>query len=171
MLRLLFVFSKNLSFPFNPLTVHEPINTAEDYPQGKFANRSLARIVAFQVLYQEDMNPGTAAKFGEEFLCEELPDHEPIRNFARTLIDGTLQKKTEIGAKLEQAADNWAVARMNSTDRNVLRMAAYEMLFMETPRAVVINEAVELAKRFGTADSAAFVNGVLDRIYLNTSLH
>ena len=146
------------------MTVHDPINTAEDYPQGKYANRSLARIVAFQILYQDDLNPGSAAAFGEEFLRDELPDHKPIRNFAQSLIDGATQKKPEIDAKLEQVADNWAVARMNSTDRNVLRLAGYEMLFTETPRAVVINEAVELAKRFGTADSAAFVNGVLYKI-------
>ena len=143
---------------------HGPINTAEDYPQGKYANRSLARIVAFQVVYQDDLNPGSAATFGEEFLREELPDHQPIRNFAQLLIDGTLQKKAEIDAILEQAAENWTISRMNSTDRNILRLAAYEILFTQTPRAVVINEAVEQAKRFGTADSAGFVNGVLDKI-------
>ena len=143
---------------------YEPINVPADYPQGKFANRRLARVVAFQVLYQDDLNPGSAATFGEEFLRDELPDHEPIRNFAQTLIDGTTQNKTDIDAKLEQVAEHWAVSRMSSTDRNILRLAIYEILFMQTPRTVVINEAVELAKRFGTADSAGFVNGVLDKM-------
>lgn len=124
----------------------------------------MARTVAFQILYQEDLNPGSATKFGEAFLRQELPDHEPILKFAKTLVDGTSQKKRELDAKLEKAAEHWTVARMNTTDRNVLRLAAYEILFMQTPKPVVINEAVELAKRFGTADSAAFVNGVLDKI-------
>ena len=146
---------------------HGPINAAEDYRQGKFANRSMARIVAFQVIYQDDLNPGSAARFGGEFLLKELPNHEPIRNFTQSLIDGTLQKKTEIDTKLERTAENWAVSRMSSTDRNILRLAAYEILFMPTPRAVVINEAVELAKRFGTADSAGFVNGVLDKLTID----
>ena len=143
---------------------HEPINTQEDLPKGKYASRSLARIVAFQVLYQDDLNPGSAEAFGEEFLHEELPDHEPIRQFTQSLIDGTLQNKTEIDAKLEQTTENWTVSRMNSTDRNILRLATYEMLWMATPKPVVINEAVELAKQFGTADSAGFVNGILDKL-------
>jgi len=158
------VFSRKNFNPSSTLDVYEPINTAEDYPQGKFANRSLARIVAFQILYQEDLNPGSAARFGDDFLREELPNHEPLRSFAQTLIDGTLREKLEIDAKLEQTAENWAVSRMSATDRNVLRLAVYEILFMSTPKAVVINEAVELVKRFGTVDSAGFVNGVLDKI-------
>ena len=143
---------------------HDRINTPDDYPKGKFANRSLARVVALQMLYQEDMNPGSMAAFGEEFLRTELPAHEPIQAFAQLLIDGASRKQTEIDAELGQVAENWTVSRMSSTDRNILRLATYEILFMETPRTVAISEAVELAKRFGTADSAGFVNGVLDKI-------
>ncbi len=142
----------------------EQINTAEDYPQGKYANRTLARTVAFQVLYQDDLNPGSANQFGESFLKDELPDHEQIRKFSQSLIDGVVLKKKEIDVKIGRVAENWAVDRMNPTDRNVLRIAVYEILFMKTPRPVVINEAVELAKRFGTTESAGFVNGVLDKI-------
>jgi N utilization substance protein B len=145
-----------------------PINRPEDRPKGKFANRSLARIVAFQVLYQDDQNPGSAATFGEEFLREELPDHEPIRNFAQSLIDGTTQNKAKIDAMLKNTSENWAISRLSSTDHNILRLAIYEILFMETPRVIVINEAVELAKRFGTADSPGFVNGVLDKLRIDT---
>ena len=143
---------------------YEPINSPEDHPKGKFANRSLARTIALQVLYQKDLNPDSAEKFIADFLRKELPDHKPIRDFAQTLIDGTLQKRAEIDATLEQATKNWSIVRMSATDRNVLRLAIYELQFTSTPRAVVIDEAVELAKRFGTADSAGFVNGVLGSV-------
>lgn len=143
---------------------YETINSPEDLPQGKFANRSLARTVAFQILYQDDLNPGSLTQFGESILEQELPDHEAIRRFARTLIRGVDEKKEEIDALLTKYAEHWTLSRMNATDRSVLRLAAYEIRFMDTPRPVAINEAVELAKKFGTGDSAGFVNGILDRI-------
>lgn len=146
------------------MTDFETINSPEESPKGTYANRSLARTVAFQILYQDDMNPGSREQFAETFLEQELPDHEPLRRFARTLCDGVAEKREEIDATLQETAQHWAVARMNATDRNILRLATYEILHMDTPKPVVINEAVELAKKFGTGDSAAFVNGILDKI-------
>ncbi len=143
---------------------HETINSPDDYPKGKFANRTLARTVAFQVLYQDDLNPGSRTQFAESYLDQEMPDHKPLREFARKLFNGTTEKLEEIDAALTAVAQRWSLSRMNATDRSILRLAAYELLYMDTPRPVAINEAVELAKKFGTADSAAFVNGILDKV-------
>lgn len=146
------------------MSEYEAINSTEDYPKGKFANRTLARTVAFQMLYQDDLNPGSKQQFADSFLDQELPDHEPIRRFARALVEGTDEKREEIDAALTRIAEHWSLSRMNATDRSILRLATYEILFMDTPKPVVINEAVELAKKFGTLESAAFVNGILDKI-------
>ena len=81
------------------------------------------------------------------------------------LKDGTLEKLASIDPTIERYAENWSMGRMACVDRNILRLAAYEMLFIdEIPLKVAINEAVELAKRYGEADSSKFVNGILDRI-------
>lgn len=143
---------------------YEAINLPEDYPKGKFANRSLARTVAFQILYQDDLNPGSLEQFAESFLKKELPDHEALLRFTRSLVQGTDEKRKEIDDALTTATQNWSLSRMNATDRSILRLATYEIMFMDTPKPVIINEAIELAKKFGTNDSASFVNGVLDKI-------
>lgn len=126
--------------------------------------RSQARMAAFQVLFQEDMNPGYAVEFGNEYIESELPEDEPLRIFAKTLVSGTRLHQFELDAKLSETAEHWSVNRMAVTDRNVLRMAVFELLYTDIPRPVVINEAVELAKNFGSKESAAFVNGILDKI-------
>ena len=130
---------------------------------GKFANRTLARTVAFQLLYQEDVNPQSTDDWTDEFLRDSLPDHPEVIRFARSLVDGVREKKTELDEKIAAQSKNWSIHRMSVTDRNVLRLALYECLYLETPKPVVINEAIELAKKFGSADSSAFVNGILDR--------
>lgn len=140
-------------------------DTPDKPVKGKFANRSLARRVAFQILYQEDLNPGSAAQFGDDYLTEQLPNNEPLRLFCRSLVAGTRLQRSEIDAKIMATAEHWTIERMAATDRNVLRLATYEMLNLDTPRTVVICEAVELAKNYGSTDSAAFVNGILDRIH------
>ena len=76
---------------------------------------------------------------------------------------GVRRNQQELDDLLAKTADNWSLGRMAATDRNVLRLGAYEILFTETPARVAINEAVELAKRFGSANSAPFVNGILDK--------
>ncbi len=131
---------------------------------GKFANRSKARTVAFQILYQEDLNPGSAEQFAEEYLRANLPNNEPLLTFARTLVNQTRNQLEQINASIEKQSLHWTVSRMNATDRNILRLAIAELLIGETPMPVVINEAIELAKQFGTKDSPAFVNGILDAI-------
>lgn len=128
----------------------------------KYAARTAARVAAFQLLYQDDLNP-ESADFADTFLQEEIAD-DAVRSFAKTLLNGTRLYRASIDEALERAATNWAVSRMAATDRNLLRLAVYEIWYIKTPAAVVINEVLELAKMFSTQDSAAFLNGILERI-------
>lgn len=91
-------------------------------------------------------------------------ERETLLTFAEELLDTAVGHRDEIDAKIQAAAQNWSLSRMAATDRNILRLAVAELDYFPTPAAVVINEAVELAKNFGEADSGAFVNGVLGKI-------
>lgn len=126
------------------------------------ARRSRARAVALQVLYQYDLNPDTDPARVERFLHDRLMDAELVA-FGRSLVTGVMRNREELDELLRRTADNWSLERMVATDRNVLRLGAYEILYTQTPGRVAVNEAVELAKRFGTAHSAQFVNGILDK--------
>jgi N utilization substance protein B len=127
------------------------------------AKRSKAREVVLQVLYQDDLNPGVEAVDRDRFLRSRLREDDELIEFAGSLIDGVRRNRAELDVLLTKTADNWSLGRMATTDRNVLRLGAYEILYTQTPGAVAINEAVELAKRFGSAHSAQFVNGILDK--------
>ncbi len=127
------------------------------------ARRSRAREVAFQVLYQDDLNPQGSPALRDELIQKRLRSADLVE-FARGLVAGVRRHRAEIDENIEQTAANWSLQRMAATDRNVLRLGAYEILHAETPNRVAINEAVELAKRFGSAQSAQFVNGILDRL-------
>jgi N utilization substance protein B len=126
------------------------------------SRRSRAREVALQVLFQDDLNPGLNPAKSDEFLCARLKAEELI-SFARSLVAGVRRNRAELDELLARTADNWSIERMAATDRNVLRLGAFEILYADTPDRVAINEAVELAKRYGTGHSAQFVNGILDR--------
>ncbi len=127
------------------------------------SRRSRAREVAFQVLYEDDLNPRGNPALGDALLQRRLQTEDLVQ-FARELVAGVRRNRQEIDLLVEQAAANWSLSRMAATDRNVLRLGAYEILHSDTPDRVAINEAVELAKRFGSAQSAQFVNGILDRL-------
>src|SRR5205814_9874572 len=100
----------------------------------------------------------------EDFAARRLRDAD-VRRFSLELFDGVVSHLEEIDQKLSAAAENWRLARMATVDRNLLRLGAFEILFQkETPSAVALDEAIELARRFGSADSSSFVNGVLDRL-------
>jgi N utilization substance protein B len=131
------------------------------------ARRSRAREVALQLLFQHDQNPTPVPRPAiERFVRERLLDDAETVAYCLALYDGTLAKQSEIDPKLTATATNWRLSRMHPADRNVLRLAAYELLFDPAgpPVEVVIHEANELAARFGSAESARFVNGVLDKI-------
>lgn len=126
--------------------------------------RSRAREVVLQLLYQHDQNRGLDLEAARQFLRRRLQD-PTLETLADTLYNGVLTHRADIDKKLAEVAENWSVPRMAVVDRNLLRLAAYELLHQpETPPKVAIDEAVELAKRYGTAESSAFVNGILDRL-------
>ena len=116
-----------------------------------------------QILYEDDLNPDRDPEAAERFLRRRLGQNEPLVAFARDLLAGVRRHRGELDQLLAERADNWSLQRMAATDRNVLRLGGYEILHTDTPGRVAINEAVELAKRFGSQQSAQFVNGVLDR--------
>lgn len=129
--------------------------------------RSQAREVAFQVLYQDDLNPRNNPAEADQLIERRLRADDMI-TFARDLVAGVRKNRAEVDATLEGIAVNWSLKRMAATDRNVLRLGAYELLHTDTPPRVAVDEAVELAKRFGSAQSSQFVNGILDKVMHQT---
>ena len=129
--------------------------------------RRTGRAYALQLLYARDGDPSTdvsnaAGSWASEFELEVEP---AAQTFAKDLVTAASERGAEIDELIASSSKNWRIDRMSRVDRNILRLGACELLaFRDVPVKVVINEAVELAKRFGTAESSAFVNGVLDRI-------
>ena len=128
--------------------------------------RSRAREIVLQVLYQFDLNSDRNPAEDAEFIRKRLGNNVDLVNFATSLLKGVLRNRVELDALLTEHAKNWSLSRMAVTDRNVMRIGAYEILYTDTPGRVAINEAVDLSRRFGSAQSSQFVNGVLDR-FLN----
>jgi N utilization substance protein B len=123
------------------------------------------REAAIQFLYQVDVH--RPENIGEALASFWKQNEEPqnVRDFADGLLRGALEKMPEVDAKIRTLADNWDFERLAVVDRNILRLAIYEMLFCpEIPPVVSINEAIEIAKKFSTAESGKFVNGLLDRV-------
>jgi N utilization substance protein B len=126
--------------------------------------RSRAREVALQLLFQHDLNARIDRAVLERFVRDRLRD-ETLVPFCLGLYDGVVAQQSDIDRRLSAAAENWRLVRMAAVDRNVLRLGAYELLHTpDTPPNVALDEAIELARRYGSADSPAFVNGVLDRL-------
>lgn len=128
-------------------------------------HRRRAREVAMQALFQLDLNPSMSVEATRAFIAEELKFPE-LEDFCAALVAGVHDHREAIDEAIGQAAENWSLARMSPVDRNVLRLAAYEMRFApdKTPPKVAINEAIEICKRYSTAQSTRFVNGVLNRL-------
>lgn len=130
--------------------------------------RRSSREIAFQILFQSDFAPAIGVKEAVRVTSEssgEPHDAETLQ-YAQELVEGVQKKKSEIDNKIQSISQHWKMERMASVDRNLLRLAVYEMLFAPQvlKPAIVINEAVELAKKFGATESASFVNGLLDQI-------
>ena len=127
--------------------------------------RRRAREIALQVLYQLDLSQGAPPE-ALDLYFENFRPSEKAREFCRRLIEGVVQNREEIDRLLEENAENWTLKRMAVVDRNILRMATFEFMHCpDIPFKASLNEAVELAKKFGTDDSSAFINGILDRIH------
>ncbi len=126
--------------------------------------RSRGREVAMQLLFQRDQNPRTQRKVFERFVKTRLKEPE-IRRFCLELFDGVVKNQADIDKKITASSDNWKLHRIAPVDRNLLRIGAFELMHMsDTPTNVAFDEMIELARRYGTANSSSFVNGVLDRL-------
>jgi transcription antitermination factor NusB len=117
------------------------------------------------MLYQVDVRGEEALALFDDFVAREEPDEPEVHAFAGKLVRGTIAHREEIDAIIIAAAQNWHLRRMAIVDRNILRMAVYEMLYADDiPAKVSINEAIEMGKRYSTQQSGSFINGILDRI-------
>jgi len=126
--------------------------------------REQARVLALQALYQWDLRGQEFALVADDFLAESTKDSE-VYFFARELTFGAWDGREKSDVLIREAAAHWDVGRMAAVDRNILRLAVYEMTGRtDIPARVAIDQAIELAKRFGAAESGAFVNGILDHI-------
>ncbi len=126
--------------------------------------RRKARELALQMLFENDV-AGTAPDemFRRNADLQKAP--EGIREFTERLVEGTLANREQLDEVITKQADHWRLARMPIVDRNILRLALFELLHEpETPRPVVIDEALEIAKRFSTPKSSQFINGILDGV-------
>ena len=130
-------------------------------------SRRVGRQCALQLLYQHDVSLGKATHVTDAFWAEQKASAE-AKTFAEELLVGVQKNCSELDAVIEKYSANWKLSRIASVDKNVLRLAIYELLYREDiPKKVTLNEAVEIAKRFGTEESGAFVNGILDNIAKN----
>jgi transcription antitermination protein NusB len=128
------------------------------------ASRRKSRELALQMLFQREVGKHSTEHVLTTFLEEKKLDPS-VREFARWLFEGTVGEITTLDAAIRDQAEHWRLERMAAVDRNLLRMALFELLHSpETPAAAVINEALELARRYSGADSVEFVNGVLDAL-------
>ncbi len=129
------------------------------------ASRHKARLWALQILYRLDLNPAGLTVAFDDFR-HDVSVSEPAFAFTMELVQGIQERLTELDRRIEASAENWRLARMGATDRNILRLGAYELLYRpDIPPAVAIDQAIDLAKRFGSEESGKFVNGILDRIH------
>ncbi len=129
--------------------------------------RSRARELAVQFLYQLDLRGDEVLDSLQEFVEAETDDKE-VREFAIRLALGTRRTLEDSDRCLREVARNWDLKRMATLDRNVLRMAVFELMHCpDIPPKVTINEAIEIGKKFSTANSGAFINGILDRVRLD----
>ncbi|MFM9025860.1 MAG: transcription antitermination factor NusB [Planctomycetaceae bacterium] len=122
--------------------------------------RSRAREVALQMLHEMEFNPGPDATDRARFLKGRLHSG-PLVAFAASLIDGVHRDRDALDARLDAQSAHWRVSRMAATDRTVLRIALHELLHTDTPGPVVVDEAIELARRYGSEASPRFVAGIL----------
>ena len=126
--------------------------------------RRQARELAMQALFYMDMQNKVSLPMLENF-CSNFPPSKKAQPFFLKLVNGVLAERCEIDALIEKFSKNWKISRMACVDRNVMRIAVYELLYCDDiPAKVSINEAVDVGKKFGTEESGAFINGIMDSI-------
>ena len=126
--------------------------------------RREARELALQLLYALELNPVDIEE-GLRLSRENSRSPEGVRLFAEELVAGVMANRGELDKKIAEKSKNWAISRMAKVDLNILRLALFELMFRnDIPRNVTINEAIEVAKKFGSEESPAFINGMLDEM-------
>ncbi len=128
------------------------------------SNRRKGRELALQALYQIAIT-GDASAGAVDFFLEHFEGNAPAKEFARRLVSGVISQTAELDRIIEQCIEHWKLGRLAKVDLEIIRIAAYELIFCpDIPANVSFDEAVEIAKRFGSAESATFINGVLDHV-------
>ena len=127
------------------------------------ASRRKAREQTLQLLFQEEITHYEAEQIRQTF-WESNPTDEQTRQFAEYLFEQYLLNRDEVDRRIRCHAENWRLERMATVDRNILRVAVCEFLYTETPKIVIIDEAIEIARKYSTDESTEFVNGILDAI-------
>lgn len=128
-------------------------------------NRHLSRMIAMQTLYEHEFRPEASI---QEIKLRNLNEYDgkADHEFFDNVVDGTLSKGSEIEKMIEEAAPEWPIDQISLIDKNILKIAIFELMYSkDVPPKVVINEAVELAKQFGSENSSKFVNGVMGTIF------
>jgi len=127
--------------------------------------RRRAREYALQLLFQIDFKDREVSSTDFENFWLDRDENKDVKKFTEDLVRGTIKRLDEIDSMIEKTAENWILKRMAAVDRNILRFAAYEILYREDiPSAVTINEAIEIAKKFSSSEAAPFINGILDKL-------
>ncbi|MFZ3138058.1 MAG: transcription antitermination factor NusB [Thermodesulfovibrionales bacterium] len=127
--------------------------------------RRKAREYALQLLFQTDFTQGKLNSKDIKEFWSDKKEAKDVKDFTEDLVRGTLGRLNEIDTIIETVTENWLLKRMSAVDRNILRFAAYEILYRkDIPSAVTINEAIEIAKKYSSTEAAPFLNGVLDRL-------
>ena len=126
--------------------------------------RRKSREIALQVLYQIDISRGDA---GEKFnlFWQHFTPSDELKEFSQKIVEGVFHHREEIDILIEKHSEHWRLKRMTIVDRNILRSAIFELMYCpDTPSKVILNEAVELGKKFGSEKTGPFINGILDRV-------
>ena len=143
------------------MTEHQEPITAAGSVRG---TRRKGRELALQALYQIEITGDISAGAVDSFL-NHFEGAAKAKEFARRLVSGVISERSEIDCRIEECTENWKLTRLAKVDFLILRLATYELIYCpDIPHNVSLNEAIEIGKRFGTDDSAAFINGVLDQI-------
>jgi len=130
-------------------------------------NRTKARELALQILFYMEFADGDTGELYDMF-CNNFKPAKSIRAFSKKLVYGVRENIDFLDNTIRKSSRNWRLERMSVVDRSILRLGAYEIIFMdETPPKVSIDEAIELGKKYGAEESSAFINGILDNIFLS----
>ncbi|HOG17511.1 MAG: hypothetical protein A4E73_03925 [Syntrophaceae bacterium PtaU1.Bin231] len=129
-------------------------------------HRRKAREIALQVLYQLDVS-GTGPQEAVDLYWKNFDSPDETKQFAAHLVEGTWDHRQEIDRLIGEFSENWTISRMSRVDRSILRMAVFELLHCpDIPPKVTLNEAIDLGKDYGSENSGAFINGILDALYM-----